>query len=114
MPALKEKAEAFQDVLKIGRTHMQDATPLTLGQEFGGYAAQIDHGIERLKMTLPGLYALAQGGTAVGTGLNSHPDFADIFARKIAELTKLPFVSAPKTSSRRWPGTTPMCSPMAR
>ena len=92
--ALKEKAEAFQDVLKIGRTHMQDATPLTLGQEFGGYAAQIDLGIKRLKMTLPGLYALAQGGTAVGTGLNSHPDFADIFARKMAELTKLPFVSA--------------------
>ncbi|MGA9444504.1 MAG: class II fumarate hydratase [Methyloceanibacter sp.] len=92
--ALKEKAEAFQDVLKIGRTHMQDATPLTLGQEFGGYAAQIDLGIKRLKMTLPGLYALAQGGTAVGTGLNSHPDFADIFARKMAQLTKLPFVSA--------------------
>jgi len=92
--ALKEKAEAFQDVLKIGRTHMQDATPLTLGQEFGGYAAQIDHGIERLKMSLPGLYALAQGGTAVGTGLNSHPLFAEAFAGKIAEMTKLPFVSA--------------------
>ncbi|ODR94158.1 class II fumarate hydratase [Methyloceanibacter stevinii] len=92
--ALKDKAEAFQDILKIGRTHMQDATPLTLGQEFGGYAAQIDLGIRRLKMTLPGLYALAQGGTAVGTGLNSHPDFADIFARKMAELTKLPFVPA--------------------
>jgi len=92
--ALKEKAESFQDILKIGRTHMQDATPLTLGQEFGGYAAQIELGIKRLKMTLPGLYALAQGGTAVGTGLNSHPDFADIFARKMAELTKLPFVSA--------------------
>ena len=92
--ALKYKAEAFQDVLKIGRTHMQDATPLTLGQEFGGYAAQIDHGIERLKLTLPGLYALAQGGTAVGTGLNSHPDFAEIFARKIAEMTGLPFVPA--------------------
>ncbi|MEM7191450.1 MAG: class II fumarate hydratase [Pseudomonadota bacterium] len=92
--ALNEKAEAFQDVLKIGRTHMQDATPLTLGQEFGGYAAQIELGIERVKLTLPGLYALAQGGTAVGTGLNSHPEFADLFARKMAELTKLPFVSA--------------------
>jgi len=92
--ALKEKAEAFQDIIKIGRTHMQDATPLTLGQEFGGYAAQIDLGIKRLVMTLPGLYALAQGGTAVGTGLNSHPDFAAIFASKIAELTRLPFVSA--------------------
>ena len=92
--ALKDKAEDFQDILKIGRTHMQDATPLTLGQEFGGYAAQIESGIKRLKLTLPGLYALAQGGTAVGTGLNSHPDFADIFAQKMAKLTKLPFVSA--------------------
>ncbi len=92
--ALKDKAEAFQDVLKIGRTHMQDATPLTLGQEFGGYAAQVSNGIERTKMTLPGLYELAQGGTAVGTGLNSHPRFADLFAAKIADLTKLPFISA--------------------
>lgn len=92
--ALKDKAEAFQDILKIGRTHLQDATPLTLGQEFGGYAAQIDHGIERIKLTLPGLYELAQGGTAVGTGLNTSPFFADAFAAKIAEMTKLPFVSA--------------------
>jgi fumarate hydratase class II len=92
--ALKDKAEAFQDILKIGRTHMQDATPLTLGQEFGGYAAQIDHGIERLKLSLSGLYELAQGGTAVGTGLNTHPLFAETFAAKIAEMTKLPFVSA--------------------
>ena len=91
---LKDKAEAFQDVLKIGRTHIQDATPLTLGQEFGGYAAQISNGIERTKMALPGLYELAQGGTAVGTGLNSHPRFAELFAAKIAEMTKLPFVSA--------------------
>ncbi len=92
--ALKDKAEAFQDILKIGRTHLQDATPLTLGQEFGGYAAQIDHGIERIKLTLPGLYALAQGGTAVGTGLNTHSLFAEAFAAKIAAMTKLPFVSA--------------------
>jgi fumarate hydratase class II len=92
--ALKDKAEAFQDILKIGRTHLQDATPLTLGQEFGGYAAQIDHGIERIKLTLPGLYALAQGGTAVGTGLNTSPLFAEAFAAKIAAMTKLPFVSA--------------------
>jgi fumarate hydratase, class II len=92
--ALKEKAEAFQDILKIGRTHLQDATPLTLGQEFGGYAAQIDHGIERVKLSLYGLYELAQGGTAVGTGLNTHPRFAELFAAKIAEMTKLPFVSA--------------------
>ncbi len=92
--ALKDKAEAFQDILKIGRTHLQDATPLTLGQEFGGYAAQIDHGIERVKLSLHGLYELAQGGTAVGTGLNTHPRFAELFAAKIAEMTKLPFVSA--------------------
>ena len=92
--ALKDKAEAFQDILKIGRTHMQDATPLTLGQEFGGYAAQIDHGIERIKLSLYGLYELAQGGTAVGTGLNTAPRFAELFAAKIAEMTKLPFVSA--------------------
>ena len=92
--ALKDKAEAFQDILKIGRTHMQDATPLTLGQEFGGYAAQIDHGIERVKLSLYGLYELAQGGTAVGTGLNTSPRFAEIFAAKIAAMTRLPFVSA--------------------
>ncbi len=93
--ALKDKAEAFQDIIKIGRTHLQDATPLTLGQEFGGYAAQIDHGIARVKQTLYGLYALAQGGTAVATGLNTSPRFAEAFAAKIAEMTKLPFVSAP-------------------
>ncbi|HCL62472.1 MAG TPA: class II fumarate hydratase, partial [Rhizobiales bacterium] len=75
--ALKGKAESFQDILKIGRTHLQDATPLTLGQEFGGYAAQVDHGIERIKLTLHGLYALAQGGTAVGTGLNTSALFAE-------------------------------------
>ncbi len=92
--ALKDKAEAFQDVLKIGRTHLQDATPLTLGQEFGGYAAQIDHGIGRVKQTLYGLYQLAQGGTAVGTGLNTHAAFAPLFAAKIAEMTKLPFITA--------------------
>jgi fumarate hydratase class II len=92
--ALKDKAEAFQDIIKIGRTHMQDATPLTLGQEFGGYAAQIDHGIHRLKQSLYGLYDLAQGGTAVGTGLNTHPEFATLFAAKIAEMTRLPFVTA--------------------
>ena len=93
--ALMDKAEAFQDILKIGRTHLQDATPLTLGQEFGGYAAQVDHGMERLKQALYGLYALAQGGTAVGTGLNASPEFAERFAAKIAEMTHLPFVTAP-------------------
>jgi len=93
--ALKDKAEAFQDILKIGRTHLQDATPLTLGQEFGGYAAQVDHGMERIKQALYGLYALAQGGTAVGTGLNCSPLFPERFAAKIAEMTKLPFITAP-------------------
>jgi fumarate hydratase class II len=92
--ALKDKEEAFQDILKIGRTHMQDATPLTLGQEFGGYAAQVEHGIARIKQSLYGLYELAQGGTAVGTGLNTHPAFAELFASKIAEMTKLPFGTA--------------------
>ena len=80
--------------MKIGRTHTQDATPVTLGQEFSGYATQIELGIARIEATLPGLYALAQGGTAVGTGLNAHPKFADAFAAKVAELTGLPFVSA--------------------
>ncbi len=92
--ALDEKARSFADVVKIGRTHTQDATPVTLGQEFGGYAAQVTLGIGRIEATLPGILALAQGGTAVGTGLNAHPGFADAFAAKAAELTGLPFVSA--------------------
>src|SRR5215213_127245 len=92
--ALDDKAEAFADLVKIGRTHFQDATPVTLGQEFSGYAAQVAFGIARIEATLPGLYALAQGGTAVGTGLNTHPDFAERFAARIVELTALPFTSA--------------------
>jgi fumarate hydratase, class II len=92
--ALNEKAEAFKDIVKIGRTHLQDATPVTLGQEFSGYAAQVQLGIARIEQTLPGIYALAQGGTAVGTGLNAHPEFADRFASKVVELTALPFTSA--------------------
>jgi fumarate hydratase class II len=92
--ALDDKAKAFADLVKIGRTHLQDATPVTLGQEFSGYAAQVQLGIERIEATLPGIYALAQGGTAVGTGLNAHPKFAEAFARKAAELTGLPFASA--------------------
>jgi fumarate hydratase, class II len=92
--ALDDKAKAFADIVKIGRTHLQDATPVTLGQEFSGYAAQIALGIARIEATLPGLYALAQGGTAVGTGLNTHPRFAEAFARKVKELTGLPFTSA--------------------
>jgi len=92
--ALAEKAEAFADIVKIGRTHLQDATPVTLGQEFSGYAMQVDLGIARVEATLPGLHALAQGGTAVGTGLNTHPDFAELFALKMVQLTALPFASA--------------------
>ncbi len=91
---LKSKEKAFKDIIKIGRTHLQDATPMTLGQEFSGYRTQVKMGIQRIKNTLPHLYELAQGGTAVGTGLNANPQFGQKFAQKIAELTKLPFVSA--------------------
>ncbi|ORF26181.1 fumarate hydratase, class II [Snodgrassella alvi] len=92
---LASKAEAFKDIVKIGRTHLQDATPLTLGQEFSGYVSQLDHGLERLQQALHWLYELPLGGTAVGTGLNSHPQYAEKSAAKLAELTGLPFVSAP-------------------
>jgi fumarate hydratase class II len=93
--ALDAKARAFADIVKIGRTHLQDAVPMTLGQEFSGYVAQLDADRTRIEATLPGLYELAIGGTAVGTGLNSPPEFADQVAARIAELTGLPFVSAP-------------------
>jgi fumarate hydratase class II len=92
---LAEQQKQFAHIVKTGRTHLQDAVPLTLGQEFSGYVAQLDAAMENIKKTLPGLYELAIGGTAVGTGLNSHPKFAEKTAAKIAELTKLPFVSAP-------------------
>src|SRR5471030_2775996 len=92
--ALRKKEKAFADIVKIGRTHTQDATPLTLGQEFSGYAAQVESGIARLRVAVKDLYPLAQGGTAVGTGLNSKPKFARLFARHVARLTKLPFSSA--------------------
>jgi fumarate hydratase class II len=95
LDALHRKEEAFAGIIKIGRTHTQDATPLTLGQEFSGYAAQIDHGIRRVRAVLGGLYELAQGGTAVGTGLNAKKGFAELFAAKAAEITGLPFVTAP-------------------
>jgi fumarate hydratase class II len=94
LAALQAKAEEFQGIVKIGRTHLQDATPLTLGQEFSGYAQQIRYGIARIKQTLPRLYELAQGGTAVGTGLNSFSGFAERFAEEVARITGLPFVSA--------------------
>src|SRR5439155_6948111 len=82
------------DIVKIGRTHLMDAVPLTLGQEFSGYVTQLEHGLERIRATLPDVFELAVGGTAVGTGLNTHPEFAERAARKIAELTGLPFSSA--------------------
>lgn len=93
--ALQAKSEAFADIIKIGRTHLMDAVPLTLGQEFSGYVAQLDADLARLRHALGGLHELALGGTAVGTGLNTHPEFAERGAAKIRELTGLPFVSAP-------------------
>ncbi|WP_374387573.1 class II fumarate hydratase [Brevundimonas sp.] len=93
--ALNDKAEAWKGIIKIGRTHTQDATPLTLGQEFGGYAAQVRNGIERIEQTLPKLMELAQGGTAVGTGLNAPIGFAEGVADRIAQITGLPFKTAP-------------------
>ncbi|HKT98670.1 MAG TPA: class II fumarate hydratase [Paraburkholderia sp.] len=92
---LEAKSKQFADIVKIGRTHLQDATPLTLGQEFSGYVAQLDQGIKHVESALPHLYELAQGGTAVGTGLNAHPQFAQKVAQTIAKLTGVPFVTAP-------------------
>ena len=93
--ALRRKSKTFSRIVKIGRTHTQDATPLTLGQEFSGYAAQAEHGIARVRLALKELYPLAQGGTAVGTGLNAKRQFGRLFARRVAEITGLPFVTAP-------------------
>lgn len=92
---LDKKAQAFDHIVKIGRTHLQDATPLTLGQEFSGYVAQLDQSVRHVEATLPHLYQLAQGGTAVGTGLNAHPEFAVKVAQAIGKLTGLPFETAP-------------------
>ena len=92
--ALRSKEKEFAHIVKIGRTHTQDATPLTLGQEFSGYAAQVEHAIARLRVAVRDLFPLAQGGTAVGTGLNSKPKFAKSFARRVAGFTRLPFTSA--------------------
>jgi fumarate hydratase class II len=101
-PALRElrqtlaaKAEQFSGIIKIGRTHLQDATPMTLGQEFSGYVSQLDHGLDHIDASLPHLCELALGGTAVGTGLNTHPEFATRIAAELARLTGLPFVTAP-------------------
>ena len=92
---LQEKSREFAEIVKIGRTHLMDAVPLTLGQEFSGYATQVERGRERIAQCLPRLYELALGGTAVGTGLNTHLEFAERVTQKIADLTGLPFVSAP-------------------
>jgi fumarate hydratase class II len=92
---LAAKAEAYAGVVKVGRTHLQDATPVTLGQEIGGWVAQLDYCLGVVRQAIPGLYELAIGGTAVGTGLNAHPEFGDLAARKMAEETGRPFVSAP-------------------
>ncbi|MFN3873862.1 MAG: class II fumarate hydratase, partial [Ignavibacterium sp.] len=92
--ALQKKSEEFKDIIKIGRTHLMDAVPLTLGQEFSGYVQMLTNGLERIDAALPRLYELALGGTAVGTGLNTHPMFAELSAKKIAEITGLPFVTA--------------------
>ena len=105
---LAGKADEFKDVVKIGRTHLMDAVPLTLGQEFSGYVAQLDCGLAAVKATLPMLYELALGGTAVGTGLNAHPEFAVRVAKKIAELTGLPFVTAPN-KFQALAGHEPLC-----
>jgi fumarate hydratase class II len=95
LAALEAKVRAFDGIVKIGRTHLMDAVPLTLGQEFSGYAKQVENGIARLEQTLPRLYELALGGTAVGTGLNAHPEFPERVAERIAAYTGLPFVTAP-------------------
>jgi len=95
LAALRVKQAAFDPIIKIGRTHTQDATPLTLGQEFSGYAQQVENGLKRIRLAQPGLLELAQGGTAVGTGLNAPVGFAELVAARIAAITGLPFVSAP-------------------
>jgi fumarate hydratase class II len=93
--ALRGRSQAFERIIKIGRTHLQDATPLTLGQEFSGYAHQVSYGIDRVRQTLPRLSELAQGGTAVGTGLNAPLGFAERFAEEVSRITGLPFITAP-------------------
>lgn len=92
---LKKKSEEFYDIIKSGRTHLMDAVPMTLGQEFSGYVHQLNKALDRINLVLPGLYEIALGGTAVGTGLNTHPQFAEKVAEQISKLTGLPFVTAP-------------------
>lgn len=97
--ALQAKSDEFQDIIKIGRTHLQDATPLTLGQEFSGYVQQLTYGIERIQATLPRLSRLAQGGTAVGTGLNTHKGFDVNIAKAVTEASGFDFETAPNKVS---------------
>jgi fumarate hydratase class II len=92
---LEKKSKRFMDIVKIGRTHLMDATPLTLGQEISGWVSQIDHAVDAIRATLPQLYELALGGTAVGTGLNAHPKYGETVAAEIAKLTRRPFITAP-------------------
>lgn len=92
--SLLQKQKEFENIIKIGRTHLQDATPLTLGQEFSGYVTQVEYGIQRIKASLPRLYCLAQGGTAVGTGLNAPLGFDVKVAQEIARITNIPFETA--------------------
>lgn len=92
---LKQKSDAFQDIVKIGRTHLQDATPLTLGQEFSGWVAMLEHNLKHIELSLPHVGELALGGTAVGTGLNTHPEYAVRVAKELAEFTHQPFITAP-------------------
>src|SRR5207244_6768356 len=99
--AIAAKAHEWKDIVKIGRTHMQDATPLTLGQEWSGYAGMLSDDLDRIEAALQGVYRLALGGTAVGTGINSAPGFAEAAAAEIAKLTRRPFVTAPDRKSTR-------------
>ena len=103
--ALADKAEAWSGLLKIGRTHLQDATPMTLGQEFSAFAQQVQNGIARVECTLPRVLQLAQGGTAVGTGLNAHPDFGKLAAKKISEISGQEFRQADNSTTRKKGGT---------
>src|SRR5438105_7934718 len=110
---LAHKSDQFRDIVKIGRTHLQDATPLTLGQEISGWVAQLDHGIRHLEASLQHLRELAIGGTAVGTGLNAHPEFGDRVAAEISSLPGIRFTS-PRNNLKGWPRTTRPVSPTAR
>ena len=111
---LNEKAQTFRDIVKIGRTHLQDATPLTLGQEISGWVAMLEHNLKHIENSLPHLAELALGGTAVGTGLNTHPEYAVRVAKELAAITGRPFVTAPNKFRKRWRPAMRWFTPMAR